>query len=346
MSSLKYAAIRSAFQLLSFSGLPRLLRRYSRCKGVIFTLHRVLPEDVGAFQPNSILQVKPQFLEEAIKQSRASGFEIVDLDEATRRISSDQPTQPFVVFTFDDAYRDNLVHALPILQRLKCPFTLYVPTAFVDGSGEVWWQALEDIIKSNDAIKVDGDGNSVMMDTSTNEKKNNVFNKIYWNMRAMPEPQRVELINSLARDNGLDIEAHCKELIMNWNELKTFADEPLCTIAAHTVHHYELAKLPEDDARKEIRDSTEVLTKKFGKKPKHFSFPIGSLRAAGPREHQLAAELGFETAVTTRPGGLYARHKDSLSALPRISLNGNFQEGHFLDVFLTGAIFSILPSSL
>ena len=51
-----------------------------------------------------------------------------------------------MVFTFDDAYRDNLRYALPILRHHECPFTLYVPTALVDGVGEVWWQALEDIV--------------------------------------------------------------------------------------------------------------------------------------------------------------------------------------------------------
>ena len=74
------------------------------------------------------------------------------------------------------------------------------------------------------------------------------------------------------------------------------------------------------------------------------SYPIGDPSAAGEREFKMAAELGFASAVTTRPGGLYAADRRRLTALPRISLNGLFQERRFIDVFSTGAIFSRLKT--
>ena len=123
-----------------------LIRRVSKSRGVIFTLHRVLPDDPADFSPNAILQVKPDYLEFVIQRDPRAG-------NRHRRPRRGHPPhrnatshRPFVVFTFDDAYRDNLRYALPVLRRQQCPFTLYVPTALVDGVGEVWWQALEDII--------------------------------------------------------------------------------------------------------------------------------------------------------------------------------------------------------
>jgi peptidoglycan/xylan/chitin deacetylase (PgdA/CDA1 family) len=339
---LKYAVIRAAFEALSLSQVTRLTRRVSRARGVIFTLHRVLPDPPRRFSPNAILQVTPAFLDFAISRVRALGYDIVDMDEAVRRISSDEPVKRFAVFTFDDAYRDNLVHALPILRRQKCPFTLYVPTALVDGVGEVWWQALEDLIAANNSLAVIHQGEAEYFVTASLAEKQAAYDALYARMRAMPEDERVVLIRDLAQRYGMDLAAHCRALIMDWAELVTFAREPLCTIGAHTVNHYELAKLSAADARNEMAQSARIIKAQFGVQPRHFSYPIGSPVAAGDREYALAREVGFEAAVTTRPGGLYASHRNSLNALPRVSLNGLFQAQRYVDVFATPDLFSLL----
>ena len=247
MSSLRYAAIRGMFELLWATRLGALLRRTSRARGIIFTLHRVLPDDPADFSPNAILQVKPDFLDYAIRKIRSLGFDIVDMGEAVRRIESDFPERRFAVFTFDDAYRDNLKYALPILRKHQCPFTLYVPTALVDGVGEVWWQALEDIIGRQQAIAVEDDGETEIVPTASLGEKQAAYDRLYARMRAMPEPARVALIRDLARKYDYDLAAQCRALVMDWAELEAFATEQLCTIGAHTVHHYELSKLPAED---------------------------------------------------------------------------------------------------
>lgn len=343
MSSLKYAVIGAMFEALWLSHLPGLIRALSSSRGVIFTLHRVLPDAPADFAPNAILQVRPDFLEYCILRVRALGLDIVSMDEAVERLTAARPPKkPFVVFTFDDGYKDNLEYALPVLRRHDCPFTLYVPTALVDGVGEVWWQAIEDIIAQRDAIAIQQGDDVTHLDTRTNGQKQAVYDNLYWRLRKMPEAERVEQLRAFATSHGYDLEKQCRTLIMDWQELRQFADDPLCTIGAHTVHHYELAKLPIEQARSEMLQSAEVLHTQFGERPTHISYPIGGLASAGAREFELARELGFRTGVTTRPGGLYARHSQSLHALPRISLNGLFQKRRYVDVFATGAIFSAM----
>ena len=342
MGALKYAAIRVAFEALWLSRLPGLVRRLSKSGGVIFTLHRVLPDAPADFSPNAILQIRPKFLEFAIRRVRKLGLDIVDLDEAIRRIESNEAEKKFVTFTFDDAYRDNLTNALPILRRNKCPFTLYVPTALVDGVGEIWWQALEDIIAAQRAVAITENEETEYLPAASVVEKNRVYNELYWRLRTMPEEERVRTIRSLARSYGYDLGGQCRELIMNWDELKLVAADPLCTIGAHTVHHYELAKLTLDEARDEMEQSISVLRSQLGFAPRHFSYPVGGPASAGPREFGLARDLGLRSAVTTVPGGLYPSHRNSLHALPRVSLNGLFQARRYVDVFATGALFSML----
>jgi peptidoglycan/xylan/chitin deacetylase (PgdA/CDA1 family) len=338
--SLRYAAIRASLEMLWLARAPALFKMLSRRRGVILTLHRVLPDKPAAFSPNAILQVRPDFLEYAIERIRDIGIDIVDMDEALRRLAEPKPPKRFVVLTFDDAYRDNLTYALPILQRHQTPFTLYVPTAFVDGVGQIWWQAIEDIIARQDAIAFPESGSTNYVETRTTAQKKQAYNELYWRMRRMPEPERLKLLTDFASAYGYDLEKQCRDLIMSWQELRLFASDPLCTIGAHTVHHYELAKLPLEQARQEILQSIAVIEAQFGFRPVHFSYPLGGPLSAGRREMDLARELGLRTAVTTRPGALYTSHLEMLTALPRVSLNGNFQQRRYVDVLVSSGLFS------
>jgi len=44
--------------------------------------------------------------------------------------------------------------------------------------------------------------------------------------------------------------------------------------------------------------------------------------------------------VTTRPGGLYPHHLQTPTALPRVSLNGLFQQRRYVDIFASGGLFT------
>lgn len=337
----KYLALRLMFEALWLTRAPMLARMLSRCRGVILTLHRVLPDEPADFSPNAILQVRPDFLEYVIERVRELGCDIVSLDEALERMAAKAKPRPFVVLTFDDGYRDNLAYALPVLRRQDAPFVLYIPTAFVDGTGEVWWQALEDIVADNAGLQVALGGEVQYLQTATLAEKQRSYDLLYTYMRSAPEPQRRETLHELARLYKFDLAAHCRELIMDWQQVRLFANDPLCTLGAHTVHHYELAKLGEAEARAEMEQSVAILAAQFGTRPEHFSYPIGRLVSAGEREYALARELGLRTAVTTRPGGLYPGHVERMTALPRVSLNGLFQSQRYVDVFASGSLFSL-----
>jgi peptidoglycan/xylan/chitin deacetylase (PgdA/CDA1 family) len=128
---------------------------------------------------------------------------------------------------------------------------------------------------------------------------------------------------------------------MGWDELAKLAADPLVTIGAHTVNHVMLAKVPEKTARSEMEMSRKVIAVALGARPDHLSYPIGDRTSAGPREFRIAAELDFKSAVTTRPGVLFPQHREHLTALPRISLNGEHQQLRYVRVLLSGAATAV-----
>jgi peptidoglycan/xylan/chitin deacetylase (PgdA/CDA1 family) len=93
----------------------------------------------------------------------------------------------------------------------------------------------------------------------------------------------------------------------------------------------------EATARAEMEMSRSVIEAALGIRTQHLAYPVGDPTSAGPREFRVAAELGFKTAVTTRPGVLFKGHREHLTALPRISVNGEFQQQRYVKVLMSGA---------
>jgi peptidoglycan/xylan/chitin deacetylase (PgdA/CDA1 family) len=334
----RQAVIRSGLETLYFTGAYRALRGFLGGLGAILTLHHVRPAGAAAFQPNRLLEVTPEFLEAAIVGLKASGFDLVSLDEMHRRLLDADPGRRFVSFTFDDGYRDNLQHAVPILRRHGVPFTLYVPASFPEGQGDLWWLTLERVVAAADAISLDLAGGRRRFDCRSPAQKQEAFAAIYWDLRALPREEQLRAaIRALAERHGVDTGRQCAELCMTWDELAELAADPLATIGAHTVNHVMLAKASPGAVRLEMRGSADAIERRLGRRPAHFSYPVGDPTSAGPREFAIARELGFRTAVTTRPGVLFPEHRAHLTALPRISLNGEFQRLRYLKVLTSGA---------
>ena len=338
MAAMKRVILRTGLEALYFTGGHFWLRPWLGGVGAILTLHHVRPSGGGDFRPNQLLEVTPRFLEAAIRRVRRSGLDLVSLDEMHRRLSGGDLTRRFACFTFDDGYRDVLQYAYPILKRYEVPFAIYIPTSFPDRLGELWWLVLEEVIAHNDRIGLVIDGEDRRFDCRTLEQKRDLYEAIYWWLRGLPtEDDLRHAVRDLAARYQIDSAAICTRLCMTWAELGELAADPLVTIGAHTVNHVRLAKISAEEARREMRMSAAVIEAALGKRPRHLSYPVGDRTSAGPREFAIARELGFATAVTTRPGVLFAEHSEHLHALPRISLNGEYQQPRYVRVLVSGA---------
>jgi peptidoglycan/xylan/chitin deacetylase (PgdA/CDA1 family) len=338
MKQFRNNVIRAGLEALYFTGAHYLLRPIFAGVGAIFMLHHIRPSRDAEFQPNRHLEVTPEFLRAMLAHLRSDGVDIITMDEVHQRLAERNFSRRFACFTLDDGYRDNRDFALPVMREFEAPFTVYVASDFAEGCGRLWWIALEMVIARASAIEVEIGGAAVRLDTSTTAAKQAAFDRLHDWLRRLPGEHNMQReVAALCARYGVDELAICRELCMSWDELKPFAKDPLISFGAHTITHCNLARQTEEIASEEIAISRTRIEGALQRPAIHLAYPYGDKIAAGAREFALAQTAGFKTAVTTRPGMVFPGSANHLTALPRVSLNGNYQDVRILPILTSGA---------
>src|SRR6195952_1789879 len=167
MKQFRNHVIRAGLGALYFSGAHYLLRPIFAGAGAIFMLHHVRPGSDAEFRPNRHLEITPDFLRAMLAHLRARDVDLITPDEMHQRLIERDFSRQFACFTFDDGYRDNRDFALPVMREFGAPFTVYVASDFAEGSGRLWWVALETVVAKASSIETRIGGETARIDTST-----------------------------------------------------------------------------------------------------------------------------------------------------------------------------------
>ena len=237
------------------------LGRPWRGRACVICYHRILPDDEfeADKSPNyNLIMPTSKFAEQI--EFLSENHEVVSMDGLVDYLESepDRDANKFVVaVTFDDGYKDNLTHALPILEQYNIPATIYITTRFPEGDTWMWWNEIWDYLDNNDFLEVNdlNEGRTIR----TPRQKIKCFNKLFdWILNLSYEKQKkyVETITkSVARKQY-------SNLCLNWEEIKILDQHPLVTIGAHTNSHPNLKKLTEQEAFAEMSYSKNLLEEK------------------------------------------------------------------------------------
>ena len=255
-----------------------------------------------------------------------------------RRLTEGDFARRFVCLTFDDGYRDTLEFAYPILKAAGVPFAVYVATSFADRLGELWWLALEAVIAKNDQIGLVIDGDNRSFDCASVAEKRALYDELYWWLRRRPTESRDPRHRPQSR--GLLSGRHRGVLQGSVHGLARARAARRRPAGDHRRPYRQSSDAGEAAGGRRARgNGFEPLGDRGGAvaRPQHLAYPFGDATSAGPREFATAAALGFKTAVTTRPGVIFAAHRERLTALPRISFNGEYQQLRYVRVLLSGS---------
>jgi len=303
----------------------------------ILLLHRVRESD-RSFEMNRELDVTPGFLDAWLSAAQEGGWRFVSLDYLLDNWDECCRRKKNLVMTLDDGYRDNFQIAWPVFQKHRVPFTLYVTTSFPNRTADLWWYALADLIKSNDAVILDDPQRTVISTQDPHE----AFTKLrglYLSTQTVNQPS---FLGSLKERYGTTY--HVEKDLITWEELMIMSKDPLCTIGCHTESHANLAGLTEEQASREINDAKIELENRLGRPIVHFAYPYGKRPEASFREMELTQRLRFRSAVTTRIGNLFEGHHAHLHLLPRIPLFEGGWRGRLTDLYQSG-MYSALTHS-
>jgi peptidoglycan/xylan/chitin deacetylase (PgdA/CDA1 family) len=306
-------AIKSAvYTAAHFSGLSGALAIRYRGRGTIFALHSVVDDD--DFHPDHTLRCPVGKLEWILRRLRQQPLDLVTFDEAIERLGAPS-ARPFVTFTFDDGFADNLTKALPVMEKFAAPFTVYVSTGMITREIDAWWFGLAELIRRRDQIELPGLGHFHCADAPSKQGAYAAIETaVHNNFDLLPA------IREALAAAGIQIRALVDKEALTERQLGVLSAHPLVTIGGHTTTHPNLARATPATVRWEMAQNRAFLEAITGKPVTHNAYPFGHAGACGEREAEISRTLGFRTAVTTRSGMLFAEHRRHLHALPRICL--------------------------
>ena len=259
-----------------------------------------------------------EFLETIVVHLLRERWDLVTLEEGIARLGRGDPTRRFAVLTFDDAYRDTLTRALPVLERHGAPFTVYVPSGAPTRELYSWWLGLRALFQRHDRVVISA--MEASFDCSDRSGKTEGLGQVLaW---VHGDYRRAALLDETFRRYGISLAGLNDIYFLSESQLCTLANHPLVNIGAHTVSHTALSLLETAAVREEFIGNRRYLENLTGRRVVDFAYPYGGPLACGEREFALAAQAGFRSGVTTRYGPLFANHRHDVHALPRIAAGG------------------------
>lgn len=270
--------------------------------GSILMLHRTAPYNASGFRHNENLKLSPEELEVVILQLKKQKRKFVSLDEAGAIINSKKRyTQKFIVFTLDDGYKDNLYEGYPVFAHHRVPLCIYITNSFPNNTSNLWWFALENLVLTNDTI-TNPNGKLLMNHTKGLKEKNFLLIRSSILKDNFRDP--IDYIKSMG-NLSFRLAKERIQKCLSWEEVSVLANKPLVTIGAHTMNHFPLARLSDEEVHYEIAESKLELERQLKIQINHFAYPFGSVNEVGEREFAIAKEIGFHSIVTTQHGHVY-----------------------------------------
>lgn len=255
----------------------------------------------------------------------AKHYHFVSMCQAVAMISGKEPIQPYsLVLTFDDGYRNNVTHALPILKRYCAPAAFFLAVGNIERREPFWYDRLDYAIQHlRKEHLVPFAGQSLFFQPNQEKISRTTFATLRNLIKTVKRPYNETMVevNRIAAD--MENNAGCSladiferdhsRAIMSWEDVKWAADQGV-TIGSHSVDHSLLDRLDENSVREQLVVSKKTIEQHVGRKCPYFCYPNGNWNN---KIVSLLRNTGYVAAITTDKGS--NRVGDELMSLRRLS---------------------------
>ena len=288
--------------------MPLWLRLLRGPHLLILTYHRVLPLNHPArqYEEKGMIVSEQHFEMHLRLLGRYATFMHLE-DWLRQREAGVALPRLTCVITFDDGWADNYDYALPILQRLKVPATIYLVTARI-GSKQGFWptnlarQLFAAWHVSNHQLIT---GLSQALPTVAwpqdvpQHDRQDAVSKLIDQLKKHYRDEHIDA--ALAQVQGTNLSDPVVDLL-DWEQVRSMAATSFINFGSHTRNHCRLnAQLPEQQLDQEIVGSSSDIADKLGKVCVGFCYPNGDASSDAMEKvrqtysHSVFTTLGVNT---------------------------------------------------
>jgi len=270
-----------------------LLKRNRQRTLQILSYHRVSDDRDPFLPPLPIRTFRAQM------EYLASDFNVVSLEEAVERLGAGDLPANALAITFDDGYRDNYLHAFPVLRRCSLPATFFLTTGAIGTGAVLWHDRVFHAFQQTALASLHGyprPADTHRLDTR--EDKLAAQRAILDFLRTVEAAEQPSWIERLEAALSVHSRKTDRGLMLSWEEVREMHGAGY-SIGSHTVSHPILTRLSLAAARREMLESKEAIEKAVGATVRTFAYPNGSAADFTQTHKDVLRELGYGSAVTT-----------------------------------------------
>lgn len=298
--------------ILFYAGLPGSKIRWRRLTGqsnIFIIMYHKIDYDAS---PLFGASVNPDVFERHISQL-SKNYEIIDLNDINKSWSSRSSrkiNKDFVILTFDDGYRNNYIHAFPVLKKYRVPATIFLATGFIGTDRLLWHDEIAWILYNAASVPEiaalakhniyqDITDDLLLFYNCDKSEQVKILFSIVAKLKCLSIEERIRMIKGLAKVCKVNIwPGKSSRAMLSWDEVVEMSDNGI-SFGSHTVSHPVMSSVSASNARSEIVTSKKIIEGYIQKSVTTFAYPYGKRDDFTNETVKILSDEGFECACST-----------------------------------------------